>query len=310
MKNRRVGDNQTASLPASQERDDRTSRLSVLKHSWQSALHIDRSQITAVQAIRGTIGFVVPLALGVATGHVVEGVSLAGGAATLGAVGLTYTYRARTRTLLLACAGIAFSAFVGSIVGRIDWLAILVLGLWGFGAGLLAAISQPAMVIGIQSVLALIILTHFALDPLHALLQALLMLVGALFQTLLAIIPFPRRYTTPERAALSSVYQKLADYTIDSVKEQNRRDIRSSLLNAYTTLGDTNVRSPQGKMFIALFEEAERIRLLIIALTRLCLICAAFAARARDAPCTSHRPRACRRSTRCGRPRRARYPLA
>jgi len=192
MKNRRVGDNQTASLPASQERDDRTSRLSVLKHSWQSALHIDRSQITAVQAIRGTIGFVVPLALGVATGHVVEGVSLAGGAATLGAVGLTYTYRARTRTLLLACAGIAFSAFVGSIVGRIDWLAILVLGLWGFGAGLLAAISQPAMVIGIQSVLALIILTHFALDPLHALLQALLMLVGALFQTLLAIIPFPR----------------------------------------------------------------------------------------------------------------------
>ena len=150
--------------------------FSVFKHFWQSALRIDRSQITVVQAIRGTIGFVLPLAVGVATGHVVEGVSLAGGAATLGSVGLTFTYRARTRTLLLACLGIAFSAFVGSLIGRIDWLAILVLGLWGFGAGLLASIGQEGLSIGIQSVVALIILTHFALDPLHAALQALLML--------------------------------------------------------------------------------------------------------------------------------------
>jgi len=269
MKNKQ---NRTVSVQSTRESGNGISWFSVLKRSWQSALHIDRSQITAVQAVRGTIGFVLPLALGVATGHVVEGVSLAGGAATLGAVGLTYTYRARTRTLLLACAGIAFSAFVGSLVGRIDWLAILVLGLWGFGAGLLVAISQPAMVIGIQSILAFIILSHFALDPLHALLQALLMFAGALFQTLLAILPFPRRYTTPERAALAATYQKLADYTLDSAKEQNRRDIRSSLLQAYTTLRDTNVRSQQGKMFIALFEEAERIRLIIIALTRLCPI--------------------------------------
>jgi len=55
MKNRRAGDNRTVSLLASQERDDRTSWLSVLKRSWQSALHIDQSKITAVQAIRGTL---------------------------------------------------------------------------------------------------------------------------------------------------------------------------------------------------------------------------------------------------------------
>ncbi len=109
MKNKQ---NRTVSVQSTRESGNGISWFSVLKRSWQSALHIDRSQITAVQAVRGTIGFVLPLALGVATGHVVEGVSLAGGAATLGAVGLTYTYRARTRTLLLACAGIILAASI------------------------------------------------------------------------------------------------------------------------------------------------------------------------------------------------------
>lgn len=243
--------------------------FSVFKRSWQSALRIDRSQITMVQAVRGTIGFVVPLALGVVTGHVVEGVSLAGGAATLGAVGLTFTYRARTRTLLLACLGIAFSAFIGSLIGRIDWLAILVLGLWGFGAGLLASTGQEGLTIGIQSVVALIVLTHFALDPLHAALQALLMLAGALFQTLLASIPLPRQRATPERTVLAAVYQKLAAYASDTTKDVSRREVSSALLQAYTTIADTNTKSQQGKILVALFEEAERIRLLILVITRL-----------------------------------------
>ncbi len=260
--------NSTKPLPLHQKTNS-VSWFTVLKHSCQSALRIDRSQITAVQAVRGTIGFVLPLAIGVATGHVVEGVSLAGGAATLGAVGLTYTYRARIRTLLLACLAIACSAFVGSLVGRIDWLAILVLGLWGFGAGLLASISQVALVIGIQAVVALIILSHFALSPLQALLQALLLLAGALFQTLLASIPFPHQRAAPERVALASVYQKLATYVADTTNEQHRQSVRDALLKAYTTVQDTNMRSPQGKIFVALFEEAERMRLVVIALTRL-----------------------------------------
>src|SRR2546421_2487641 len=116
---------------------DSVSWLSAIKHSWRTALRIDRSQITAIPAIRSTIGFVLPLALGVATGHVIEGVSMAGGAASIGAVGLTYTYHARTRAMLLACFGITLSAFVGAITSRIDWLAILVPGIWGIGAGLL-----------------------------------------------------------------------------------------------------------------------------------------------------------------------------
>jgi len=180
-----------------------SSWFAALKNSWRGALRIDRSQITAIQAIRRTIGFVLPLAIGVLTGHVIEGVSMAGGAAMLGPVGLNYTYRARVRTMLLACFGIALSVFVGATTSHIDWLAILVAGIWGIAAGLLVSISQPAMVIGLQSVVALIIFYHFELDPLQAALQAGLLFAGALLQVVLAIIPLPWQDTAPERAALA-----------------------------------------------------------------------------------------------------------
>ncbi len=65
------------SLP---QKDQMVSWFGALKHSWRAALRIDRSQLTTVAAIRGVIGFVLPLAIGVFTGHVVEGVSIAGGA--------------------------------------------------------------------------------------------------------------------------------------------------------------------------------------------------------------------------------------
>ena len=248
-----------------QKGSESASWFSALKHSWRAALRIDRSQITAIPAIRSTIGFVLPLAVGVATGHVVEGVSMAGGAASLGAVGLTYTYHARTRTMLLACFGVALSAFVGAISGRIDWLAILVAGVWGVGAGLLVAISQPAMIIGLQSTVALIILSHFALDPLHAAIQASLMFAGALLQTLLAIVPVPWRRTAPERAALARVYQKLADYALDPTNEESGQRLRDALLQAHSTLSDVTVQSHNGRIFLGLLEEAERIRLSFIA---------------------------------------------
>src|SRR3989442_7562693 len=103
--------------------------FSALKQSWHGALQFDRSKITAFQAIRSTIGFVIPLALGVATGHVVEGVSIAGGALTVGSVGLIYPYHARHRMMVLACVSIGLSALVGGVTGRIDWLAILVAGI-------------------------------------------------------------------------------------------------------------------------------------------------------------------------------------
>ena len=250
------------------EKTGRASWLDLLKRSLKEVLRIDRSQITAFQAIRGTIGIVIPLAIGVASGHVVEGVSMAGGAAIVASVGLTTTSRVRTRTMLLDCVGVALAAFVGSITGHIGWLSVLVVGIWGIGAGMLVAVSQQAMILGLQSTLALIILTHFELAPAQAAIQAMLMFAGALLQAILVIAPSPWNTTSPERNALFSVYQKLADYASSQSKAQSGAQLRDALFKAQQTLVDSNRQSQQGKIFSALLEEAEHIRLSLILLLR------------------------------------------
>jgi FUSC-like inner membrane protein yccS len=195
--------------------------------SLKSVLRVDRSQLTAFQAIRGTIGIVIPLVIGVATGYVAAGVSVAGGAALVASVGLTATSRARSRTMLLDCVGVALAAFVGSVTGHIGWLSVLVVGIWGFGAGMMVAISQPAMILGLQSTLALIILTHFELTPTQAAIQAILMFAGALLETLLAILPSPWNTKYSERSALFLVYQKLADYASNQSNTQSGAQVRN-----------------------------------------------------------------------------------
>ncbi len=275
------------------KKEDIVSWFPALKHSLQGALRIDRSKITAAKALRSIIPYALPLAIGVGTGHVVEGVLIAAGAALLGAVGLTFTHRARTRTLLLACVGIALSAFIGTITGNNNLLAILLIGIWGFGAGLLVAINQQAMIIGLQSTLALIIFSHFANDPTHAAFEAILVFTGALLQTLLAMIPIPVERTAAERSALSSVYQELADYAAhpssapirpanvarprlllrsQAGRKENEEiadQVRDALQQAHSTLSDTNLQARQGQAFYGLLEEAEHIRLTIILLKKL-----------------------------------------
>jgi uncharacterized membrane protein YccC len=242
--------------------------FSTLKYSWRTALQIDRSQLTAVRAIRSTIGVAVPLILGVATGHVIEGVSIAGGALSLGSIGLSDPHHVRARTMLLACVGIAISAFVGSVTSHIGWLAVLVVGLWGFGAGLLVSLGQSAMIIGLQSTIALIILSHFALDPVHAALQAALMLAGALFQTIVALIPVPGQRIAPELAALSSVYQALAAYAANPANEQYGQQVRNALSKAHAAIPGNDHQSQQEAILSELLEEAERLRLTLIIFRR------------------------------------------
>ncbi|WP_201393151.1 FUSC family protein [Ktedonobacter sp. SOSP1-85] len=244
-----------------------TSWFSALRSSWRTALRIDRSQIMAIQALYSTLGFVIPLALGVATGHVVEGVSIAGGAASLGSVALDASSSARTRTMFLACVGIAVSAFVGSVTSQIDWLAILVIGIWGFGAGMLVALNRFAMIIGLQSTIALIILSHFKLDPLNAALQALLMFVGALFQAGLGLLTARWQRTKIERHVLATAYRQLANYASDPGSTfPQTRDVLS---NAQTVLAESSISEREGNVLYGLLEAAERIRLYCFALQQL-----------------------------------------
>lgn len=241
-----------------------------LKNSTRSALHLDRSQLTTIQAVRSSLGIGLPLILGVLTNNLVVGVSIAGGAASLAGVGLNSTHKARARLMLWTCLGVAVSAFVGNITSHVAWLSVIVAGVWGIIAGMLVAFGQSGMVIGLQLGIAMIILTHFALEPVDAALQAALMFGGALFQTALAVIPLPLRITAPERTILADLYRQLGAYILSSSNEvQARPPVREALQKAHTTLSDLNQHRQTAQIFFALLEEAEHIRLNLIILSRI-----------------------------------------
>jgi uncharacterized membrane protein YccC len=239
---------------------EQRSWFAALLSSFRAALKFDRSQITAFQAIRSTIGVAVPLILGIATGQVIIGVIIASGSLTLGSVGLRDPYRTRVRTMLLASLFVALSTFVGGITGSVGWLLILATGIWGIFAGIFASVSQLGLIVGLQACTALIVYAHLAPTPLQAVEIALLLFIGALFQTLLAILPSPWTNTTPERSALATIYQKLADYATN-FSEQDMLQLADIMLQGHTTLLNSDTRAEKGQMFARLLDEAERLRL-------------------------------------------------
>lgn len=243
--------------------------LAALHNIWNTILRVDRSQLTVATAIRSTIGTVVPLAIAVATGHPLDGITLTAGSSIIGGFGLNFTYHARVRSMFLSSLGIGISALVGGFTGDIDGLGILIAGIWGFGAGLLVSVSQAASFIGLQAALVLIIFSHFVLSPAQTLHYAALVFLGALIQTGLALIPVPWLSFGVERGAMLTVYQTLADYAENDAPVDMGRPISEAFVKAETTLADSNPRSPKSDILYGLLEEAERIRLDLLVLSNI-----------------------------------------
>jgi uncharacterized membrane protein YccC len=239
-----------------------------LARAARRAFRVNLAQATLIPAIRSALGFGLPLVVGLVSGNILAGVSLAGGAMSAGAIGLASPRRERIRTMLWACAGIALSALTGSLVGGSNWLTIAAAGAWGFGAGLLVTLGQPALVVGLQSAIALIILAHFALPPAVAIQQAALMFAGALFQTLLALFPLSWRHAAAERSALSAVFQRLARYASDPADEQLGEQVRDELASAAGIVDAGEREPPAGDLYGGLLAEAEHIRLNLLILRR------------------------------------------
>ncbi|GLV53278.1 hypothetical protein KDH_01330 [Dictyobacter sp. S3.2.2.5] len=232
---------------------------------------MDMSQAMVLTALRGAVGIVLPLAVGLTTGHIVEGATVAGGTALWTVMNTTNPNHARLRVLFLSCVSMGIGAFIGSLIGTLPILPILIVGAVAFVAGLLAAVSLSVAMIGMQSLVAVLFLQSFARDPLHAFLQAALVFAGALLAFLLEILLSPWRRTGAERKMLSLFFERLAEMagaTDDNLGVHNKV-LRAALVQSQAILLDRDDHRPQGRALFALYGEAERMRLLLIVLHRL-----------------------------------------
>jgi uncharacterized membrane protein YccC len=230
----------------------------------------DRSEFQLVRGIRYAVGVGIPLFVGVATGHTLVGVAIAGGATLIGLTDSGVPYRGRVRAMLIASVAAAVSTFVGEVTGSYDVLAVALLALWSFGAGMIIALGLPAYFVALMGPLAMVVVAAYPADAVHSLERAGLVFVGGLVQIALVVVLWRIHAHLPERAALARLYRAMAVWVSDSRDADHRMPVLTGLDAARETLdlADGNVAAPTaaGEAFRTLLDEADRTYVDLVAL--------------------------------------------
>jgi uncharacterized membrane protein YccC len=166
------------------------------------ATAIDRDLVALGTGLRNSIGVLTALLLGIALDSPAAGAAAAGGAIVAGFADVGNRRGGRAETMLIASVAGGFSMLVGALVANSEPLALLATCLWGFGAGLLAAVGPVEGTLGVVATLALVVVADDPSTPSQAGEIGALALAGGLFQTLLGVL-IPTR--TPLHGSAASL---------------------------------------------------------------------------------------------------------
>ncbi len=144
------------------------------------------------QSLRADLVFTLPiaicLAVGVAIGHPAVGLITAGGAMNTGFGHKQCIDRSRLLPMIFVTLGMAFSGFVGVLLGHENVLLVLTAALWGFGYGMLTARPGGYSWVGQQCVITFLVASAFPAPLKAAGLQGLLLLAGGALQLSLSAL--------------------------------------------------------------------------------------------------------------------------
>lgn len=241
---------------------------------WHGLIRYEANKVRPRLALRNALGIGLTLAAGVVLGRPAGGLM-----AAIGALNVSYSdghdpYQFRARRMLAASGLVTIAVFIGGWAGHSAGATLAVLAAAAFGAGMLAAVGQTATDIGNITLVTLIVFSAHAMAPRHAALSALAALAGALFQTGLALLWWPVDRYAPERRVLARLYRALADVAAQSL-HQSAPASENPVASAPSTAAQQELAalggdgSLEAARYIALLSQAERIRLALMALTRM-----------------------------------------
>jgi len=230
---------------------------------WREELRhlvaVDRSGLALSGAARCTLGLLVPLVVGLATGAVGNGVSAAVGSLVVGFVSFEGRHGRALRATLLTALGVAGSVLVGALVGRDPvWLA-LVLVAWGIAGGIIGSLGAVPSLASLQAIVALVVFSALPLSPGAALTQAAWVLAGGLLQVLLLRLLRPRSWLHAERLGLADALLQLARYAEQAPVGPPPADQLDAATDALSTL-DPSVPPADLEELTALLLVTERLR--------------------------------------------------
>jgi len=240
---------------------------------WNTVIRFERSKVTPWIGLRNALGVALPLIVGVAIGETAGGLMTA-----IGALNVSYSdgvepYRQRARRMLAASCFGALAVGAGGLLGREHLLPVPLIALCAFAVGMMAAVGETASNIGGMTLATLIVFAAQAMTPAEALQSGLLAFGGGLLQTALAVASWTVRRYRPEGQALAALYSELArsaGNAEESAATNAAPPASQQSTGAQQALASlAGDHSLEAERYLALLNQAERIRLALLALARL-----------------------------------------
>ena len=110
----------------------------------------------------------------------------------------------------------AVATFVGGVAAYTSgWLLLPAVLIFSYLAGLMAALGQRFLVVGLQWAIQLVIASAIPLPPREAAVRALLVLAGGLWQGALVVVSWAFTRGNQERSSLADAYRALSEYAAE-----------------------------------------------------------------------------------------------
>jgi len=248
-----------------------SSDYSLRAHAIESLIKIKRPDVPWPVVVRNTAAVVLPLGIGMATGHPQIGLGVGAGALNTMFSDQPGPYRQRLRQLLLSALAAALASLVGFLIGGQLLPMLLATAICGFFGGLLVVFGTDTARVGMTSMILLVVTASTPTTPSGALGGAALIFCGGLLLASFSLAAWPLQRYRPERHALVDVYRGLAALA----REASHDDADVPALSAamtnlqQTLLGRHRSHGRAMEAFGVLLELAERIRLELTAMTAL-----------------------------------------
>ncbi|HEY2317497.1 MAG TPA: FUSC family protein [Solirubrobacteraceae bacterium] len=254
-----------------------------LTRAVREAARFDRKLVSFDAGLLAAIPVASVLAIGIAIGKPVWGVTMGAGAMLVGIAWRITGGRPPLAVMATDAVGMAVSTFVGSITGSVTSLHIALMCLWALTGGLLVAVGNRGGAVGNQAIIAFVVFGRFSDNAAQALGLATLVLTGGLAQVAFLTVvrwPLPLR---AQRAATAAAYRALASLAAASdeastLPAAQAIDQAETSLASPTLFGDAAITTLR-----SLVNEAYRLRVQLMAIhTLLRQLGAAGAAEATD----------------------------
>jgi hypothetical protein len=172
-----------------------------------------------------TLPVAICLAVGVGIGHPAAGLIAAGGAMNTGFGHKQCIDKSRLLPMIFVTLGMAFSGFVGVLIGHENLLLVFTAALWGFGYGMLTARPDGYGWVGQQCVITFLVASAFPAPLRAAAARGLLLLAGGILQLTLS-------------AALLKMFGELRErvFALQRYLHEEQRALRAALLETAQSL--------------------------------------------------------------------------